>query len=134
MVGTILTPIWPVIFAILTFVPLLLFLVVIHELGHYFTGRAFGVKVLEFGIGYPPRAFGLFTGRTPVLTDHKTQFINLDSLADLRPGQLVKIASAEDTNGNLVARIVEKSVKGIGAKGPQSPHDVADEELLRPRG
>jgi regulator of sigma E protease len=31
-------------------------LVVIHELGHFVTARLFGVRVLEFGIGFPPRA------------------------------------------------------------------------------
>ncbi len=31
-------------------------LVLLHELGHFVTGRAFGIRVLEFGIGFPPRA------------------------------------------------------------------------------
>ena len=31
-------------------------LVIIHELGHYLTARLFNVRVLEFGIGFPPRA------------------------------------------------------------------------------
>jgi regulator of sigma E protease len=31
-------------------------LVVIHELGHFVTARLFRVRVLEFGIGFPPRA------------------------------------------------------------------------------
>jgi regulator of sigma E protease len=31
-------------------------LVVIHELGHFFTARLAKVRVLEFGIGFPPRA------------------------------------------------------------------------------
>ena len=44
--------------AIGTFVPMLIILVVVHEFGHFFTAKAFGVKVLEFGIGYPPKAFG----------------------------------------------------------------------------
>ena len=54
------------IIAIIAFVPMLVMLVVVHEWGHFFTARAFGVKVLEFGIGYPPRAFGFYTGRTRV--------------------------------------------------------------------
>jgi regulator of sigma E protease len=39
-------------------------LVVIHELGHYVTARLFGIKVLEFGIGYPPKLFGIKRGET----------------------------------------------------------------------
>jgi regulator of sigma E protease len=31
-------------------------LVLIHELGHFITARLAGVRVLEFGIGFPPRA------------------------------------------------------------------------------
>jgi regulator of sigma E protease len=31
-------------------------LVVIHEVGHFITARLAGVRVLEFGIGFPPRA------------------------------------------------------------------------------
>jgi regulator of sigma E protease len=31
-------------------------LVLIHELGHFVTARLAGVRVLEFGIGFPPRA------------------------------------------------------------------------------
>jgi regulator of sigma E protease len=31
-------------------------LVVIHELGHFVAARVAGVRVLEFGIGFPPRA------------------------------------------------------------------------------
>lgn len=39
-------------------VPILAFLVLIHEFGHYFAARRCGVKVEEFGIGIPPRAKG----------------------------------------------------------------------------
>jgi regulator of sigma E protease len=31
-------------------------LVVIHEVGHFLLARFFGIRVLEFGIGFPPRA------------------------------------------------------------------------------
>ena len=46
------------------FLGVLVVLVVIHELGHFVTAKMFGVKVLEFGIGYPPRAFGFKRGDT----------------------------------------------------------------------
>jgi regulator of sigma E protease len=49
---------------LLPFLGVLLLLVVIHELGHYITAKIFGVKVLEFGIGYPPRLFGFKRGET----------------------------------------------------------------------
>src|SRR3990167_3490498 len=39
---------------------LLLFtsLVIVHEWGHFFVARRNGVKVEEFGLGLPPRAWG----------------------------------------------------------------------------
>ncbi len=37
------------------------FLILIHEAGHFFAARKAGIKVEEFGIGYPPTLFKLFT-------------------------------------------------------------------------
>ena len=44
--------------SILPFFGILLGLIVIHEAGHYITAKMFGVKVLEAGVGLPPRLFG----------------------------------------------------------------------------
>lgn len=41
---------------LVVFFAILGILVVIHELGHFFTARLAGVRVLEFGLGFPPRA------------------------------------------------------------------------------
>lgn len=38
---------------------ILVFLIVVHELGHFLMAKLFRVRVEEFGIGYPPRAFTL---------------------------------------------------------------------------
>jgi len=42
-----------------SFLLILVPLVVIHELGHFIAAKLFGIKVLEFGIGFPPRIKGL---------------------------------------------------------------------------
>src|SRR3972149_6926527 len=47
---------------ILPFFGILIVLIVAHEMGHYITARLFRVKVLEAGLGYPPRIWG-FTRR-----------------------------------------------------------------------
>jgi len=39
-------------------------LMVIHEFGHFILAKKFGIKVEEFGIGYPPRLFGKKIGET----------------------------------------------------------------------
>ncbi|QQG37516.1 MAG: RIP metalloprotease [Candidatus Kaiserbacteria bacterium] len=38
-------------------VGILVVLIVAHELGHFVAAKLFGVRVEEFGVGYPPRAF-----------------------------------------------------------------------------
>jgi len=43
-------------------VPILALLILVHELGHFLAARLFGIKVLEFGIGLPPRVFGIRRG------------------------------------------------------------------------
>lgn len=46
---------------VLLVVGILVFLIVIHELGHFIAAKLFKVRVEEFGIGYPPRAFSFGT-------------------------------------------------------------------------
>jgi len=42
----------------------LILLLALHEFGHFFAAKRFGVRVEEFGIGYPPRIFGKKIGET----------------------------------------------------------------------
>lgn len=119
--------------AIIAFVPMLLMLVVIHEWGHFATAKAFGVKVMEFGIGYPPRAWGFYTGKTPTLLDEQTRLLGVASANDLRPGQYVRISSTEDSAGNLVARLIE--VPQPGERRRQSAlQEVGGGEYLQHEG
>lgn len=39
-------------------------LVFVHELGHFLVARACGIKVEEFGFGFPPKVFGIKKGDT----------------------------------------------------------------------
>ncbi len=39
-------------------------LVLSHEFGHFYTAKKFGIKVLEFGFGLPPRIWGRQIGET----------------------------------------------------------------------
>lgn len=49
---------------ILVFLLLLSVLVIIHEAGHFFAARKFGIRVEEFGFGFPPRMFSFKRGET----------------------------------------------------------------------
>ncbi len=51
-------PLWLLIF------PVLGLLVFVHELGHFATAKFFGIKVTEFGFGFPPRIYGVRYGET----------------------------------------------------------------------
>lgn len=42
-------------FGVIAFIVTLLFLVLVHEWGHFIVARKLGVKVEEFGFGFPPR-------------------------------------------------------------------------------
>lgn len=46
---------------IIIFLFILSFVVLIHEFGHFIIAKKFGVRVHEFGIGFPPRLCKLFT-------------------------------------------------------------------------
>lgn len=54
------------ILTIIIFLITLVILVVVHELGHFLVAKKFNIKVLEFGFGIPPRAWGKKIGETLV--------------------------------------------------------------------
>jgi regulator of sigma E protease len=62
----------------------LIALIIIHELGHFVAAKKLGVKVEEFGLGYPPRIWGKKVGET------------LYSLNALPFGGFVKIYGQEE--------------------------------------
>jgi len=72
--------------SILTFILIILmlsFLILIHEFGHFLAARKSGVRVDEFGLGYPPKIWGKRFGET------------LYSINVLPLGGFVKIAGEE---------------------------------------
>jgi regulator of sigma E protease len=49
---------------LLNFVIILSVVILVHELGHFLAAKFTGIKVEEFGLGYPPRIFGKKFGET----------------------------------------------------------------------
>jgi regulator of sigma E protease len=49
---------------VLAMIAMVVALVVIHELGHFAVAKFFGVRVNEFGVGFPPKLFGWRKGET----------------------------------------------------------------------
>lgn len=70
--------------AIISFIIILIILVVAHEFAHFITAKSRGVKVNEFGIGFPPRLWGIQRGET------------LYSINALPLGGFVKLSGEED--------------------------------------
>src|SRR5688572_1390984 len=54
----------PAVQTVLTFLGVLSVLVLVHELGHFVVAKRAGIKVQEFGFGYPPRLIGVKVGET----------------------------------------------------------------------
>ncbi len=84
---------------IVSFIAVLLVLILAHEFGHFITAKAFGVRVDEFGLGFPPRLLSVRRGETRY------------SLNAIPLGGFVKMAGEEDPNvpGSLAS-------KGIGTR------------------
>lgn len=85
--------------SIVSFLAVLLVLILAHELGHFITAKAFGVRVDEFGLGFPPRLLSVRRRET------------LYSLNAIPLGGFVKMAGEEDPKvpGSLAN-------KGIGTR------------------
>lgn len=50
--------------SVLIFLAVLVALVLVHELGHFVVAKWTGMRVDEFGVGFPPRLFGIRRGET----------------------------------------------------------------------
>lgn len=86
------------IFGILTFLLVLGPLIILHELGHFFTAKLTRTKVVEFGFGFPPRATGWWTGRTQVFITEETIFQGFqehEATSNARPSDTVDCAASD---------------------------------------
>ena len=106
----------------LSIVPILITVLLVHESGHLIAAKAFRVKTLEFGIGFPPRIAAFATGNTLVMISEQTQFIIDKEITeqipkDLKKGVLARITSIEQKDGTLVAHTIELRGKSGWRKG-----------------
>jgi regulator of sigma E protease len=80
--------------SVLPFFGIIIFLVLVHESGHFIAAKLSGVRVLEFGIGFPPRV--------AAFKFHDTEY----SLNALPLGGFVRLCGEEDPTepGSLASR------------------------------
>lgn len=99
---------------IISFLLILSVLVLIHELGHFLMAKKFGIKVEEFGIGFPPRAYGRKIGET------------LYSINWLPIGGFVKLFGEDSAGGGKVR------VQGLGSRVQGDNEDIKRAFFPRP--
>ncbi len=92
----------------ITFIVVLGVLVMVHELGHFLTARLFGVRVEEFGIGFPPRAY---PGRD-VVRRRRAEGKTVYSLNWLPLGGFVRLAGENGVTGQTSAPGSEGETRG----------------------
>lgn len=85
-----------VLFTVVVFIAVLVVLVIAHEIGHFVTAKASGVKVEEFGLGFPPRLASIMW--------HDTRY----SINAVPLGGFVKMAGEVDPTGPLA--LASKSI------------------------
>jgi regulator of sigma E protease len=90
---------------IVSLLAVLIVLVLAHECGHFFTARATGVRIEEFGLFFPPRLFSIKRGET------------LYSINALPLGGFVKLAGEDDPSvpGSLAGKSVGARVLVLAA-------------------
>lgn len=114
----------------------LIALMIIHEFGHFVIAKKFGVRVDEFGIGYPPRLFGKKIGETiysinwiPLgafvrIYGEEGGVDDYRSFANLKIWQRVLIVIGGVAAFWLAAMIIFSIVFGMGADLPVGDNDV----------
>src|SRR5512135_3055131 len=72
-------------------------LIFVHELGHFIAAKRGGIRVLEFGMFYPPRLFRAWRGKGSMLVGSRRVEIprNFKLPKDLAEGKVVRGTAAK---------------------------------------
>ncbi|HMT01624.1 MAG TPA: site-2 protease family protein, partial [Candidatus Absconditabacterales bacterium] len=100
------------IFSIITGVALFMFLVIIHELGHFFAAKKSGVKVLEFGVGIPPKICTLWTDKSG--TEYTLNAIPLGGFVRLKGEDPTVTEDFHARDSFISANVVRKTIILLG--------------------
>lgn len=102
------------------FIIILSILVLIHELGHFIFAKKFGIKVEEFGFGFPPRVFGKKIGET------------IYSFNLLPIGGFVKLYGEDDAGGGSIKSFSASKSEAGRAKSKVKSYDLKRAFFARP--
>lgn len=122
----------------LSVVPALGFLIFVHELGHFLTALRMGIKVEEFGFGYPPRMLTLFHYRgVPVtinwlplggfvrMAGEEGNFDSEGSLTKAPPWKKIPVMAAGAIMNLLTAMVFFAIIGMAGQPDPLGPVTIA---------
>jgi len=109
-------------------------LVMLHELGHFVFAKRAGIRVQEFGLGFPPRARKLWRGmgRLRIGAEWVHSPRNFKYPSGLQQGAVVE-ARAEEVKGRLMLRSIEV-VDAEKEGAVTTPLKVAVADTIRLRG
>ena len=85
--------------SIVIFIIILSALVIVHELGHFLIAKKFGIRVDEFGLGFPPRAKLLFFWRGTPFTLNWLPFGGFVKIFGESPPTLVEVGAPTESVG-----------------------------------
>ena len=101
--------------SIIIFIIILSALIVVHELGHFLVAKRFGIRVDEFGLGFPPRITKLFTWKGTPFTLNWLPFGGFVKIFGENP--VDKIADLVADNFQSKNRGIQASVLVAGVVG-----------------
>lgn len=122
------------VFTILIVFISLIGLMILHEFGHFVLAKLFGVKVEEFGIGYPPRLFGKKIGETLYslnLLPFGAFIREPKDFAKIKIGQRILIALGGVLSFWVMAAIIFSIVFNLGTR--VAIEDEVNSNLVEPR-
>ncbi|MDO8728719.1 MAG: RIP metalloprotease RseP [bacterium] len=101
--------------SIIIFLIILSALVIVHEFGHFLVAKRFGIRVDEFGLGFPPRAKKLFIWKGTPFTLNWLPFGGFVKIFGENPEE--KIEGVASDNFQSKNRAVQASVLVAGVFG-----------------
>lgn len=93
-------------FTLVIFIAILALLVLSHEFGHFIAARKNGIKVEEFGFGYPPRLFGI-------------QLFKKNKLEKIAEKEEITVETEENVVGEVVLEKITDKIREIDVVVPE---------------
>ncbi|NLF02186.1 MAG: PDZ domain-containing protein, partial [Anaerolineales bacterium] len=103
-------------------------IILIHELGHFFAAKLVGVRVEEFGLGFPPRILHLWRERGYLqVNDTRIAIPNAMALPpDLQVGGQVAVLARRGEDNSFTLRRIRaiQDSERVVTESPTAPPDI----------